>query len=163
MNCPLLTDRTQLTVDYCADRLPAGRKREFEQHLQHCQECREACDKQQQVWAALELWTPEPISPGFRRELMAQIDAERAKPWWESWRGWIRPAAPLAAAGAVGAFALWVSLSPVAEEVGMQAQPPSIHHEQMDVDQVERTLDDLSTLQALQGMISSEGKTNRSF
>jgi anti-sigma factor RsiW len=126
---------------------PETRER-LERHMAECEGCREFVSKQRALWAALDAWAPKPVSHDFDTRLYARIAAEQHVPWWKRWaipRGsfsW-RPALSLVAA----------CLTIVA---GLLLQPPSVPEvrnrgrmETVDVEQVERVLEDMDMLRQL--------------
>jgi hypothetical protein len=157
MECPLEhRDRAGILLAYCSGRLAGEPLRSLERHFDECLECRKIRDVQSTVWQALEEWTPEPVSTDFNRRLYGRIGQEAAAPWWRrllrpaGFAGW-RPAFSLASVALVTLGALLVN-SPGAPP----AVPPQTRAETVDVEQVERSLDDLDMLRQL-APVKSEG------
>ena len=135
----------------------------FERHAQTCAACREALGAQQAVWAALDGWDAAEIATDFNRRLYQRIEAEERRAWWRRAIGgmfepvlpWsMRPAMPLAAACMVLVAAFLIRSPGDGEwkavrggEVVRGAETRGA--ETMDVEQVERTLDDLEMLKQL--------------
>ena len=154
MICPMNTKGgAEILVDYCAFRLDPARAAEFEKHMEGCPDCRRAVEGQRGVWQTLEHWTPAEISPDFDARVYARIAQEEAAPRWRQW--WLRmfhpavpvplwkPAVSLAAAGAVLALGLVVGIPNLGDAgSGMRS-------EKVDIDQVEKTLEDLDMLTPL--------------
>lgn len=125
----------------------------FSQHLEECRECRHLAHAQREVWSKLDAWTPTPMPSNFDERLYARIEAYQQQSWWNrtlasftgkwSWK----PAMPLAVActALVAAFML---NSPLARH----AQAPRLEvlsESRIDLQQVERALDDLDMLKQL--------------
>jgi len=140
----------EILMDYCAGALHPAQAAEFEKHIEACGDCRQLVQAQSDVWKNLDQWTPEPVSPDFDMRLYARIAREQATPAWRQW--WWRvssplvtlsvwkPAVSLAVAGAVLAVAFVVRI-PGLNDGGSQIRP-----EKVDIEQVEKTLDDLDIL-----------------
>ncbi len=145
--CPMQTGETaSLLLDYCDRKLPLELMEEMDRHLAVCGSCRDAVAGQKAVWAALEAWEPEPVAVDFDRRLYRRIDEEQSRPWWKrllefpgaiSWK----PAMSLAAACLVLAG---VALFRLPSGADLPAQTDKI-----DVEQVEKTLDDMDMLRQL--------------
>jgi hypothetical protein len=121
-------------VDYVRRTLKPETAAAFERHLDLCLDCRAAVAAQQALWSALDAWATPEISPDFNRRLYARIDAGRAWSW--------RPAMGLAAACLV-LIAMLLFRAP------SQPDPPARAADSIDLEQVERTLDDLEMLREL--------------
>jgi anti-sigma factor RsiW len=82
MNCPLgKRENTELLVAYASRKLDAAKTAGVEEHLRDCAACRDFVHGQEAVWAALDVWEPEPISADFNRRLYQRIDAQAR--WWD--------------------------------------------------------------------------------
>ncbi len=158
MSCAIPTKASaELILDYCAGRLAPERAQEIEAHARGCASCRELIHAQRAVWQALEHWDAPPVPSDFDRELYARIEAEErssgavikwaraAAARWSpfSWR------TPVAVAAACAAVVLAI----IAEIPGNRAVPqpaePQARMEHVDIEQVERTLDDMTMLKQL--------------
>jgi anti-sigma factor RsiW len=152
MICPkeLGKEGAEILVDYCAQTLDPARAVEFERHMEACGDCRRLVQAQSDVWETLDQWTPEPVSPDFDARLYARIAQERSAPGWRQWwwrisrplvpfRVW-KPAVSLAAACAVLAVAFVVHVP------GTGGGASQVVPEKVDIEQVEKTLDDLDIL-----------------
>lgn len=139
-----------IVLDYCAGALDPARAAEFKKHLGNCPGCRALVDAQRDVWETLDQWKPAPVSPDFDARLYARIAQEEAAPGWQKslrrifspaalWSIW-KPAVPLAAAGAVLMVGFLVRM-PAPDHSAKQ-----IRAEKVDIEQVERTLEDLDML-----------------
>ena len=98
---------------------------------------------QRAVWSALDAFPPLPVSSNFDARLYQRIGEEQQRAWWRrlfqadwSWR----PAMPVAAACAVLVVAFLVKNSGSSITPQQQAQP------QLQIEQVERALDDMDML-----------------
>jgi anti-sigma factor RsiW len=152
MICPkeLGKEGAEILVDYCAQTLDPARAVEFERHMEICGDCRRLVQAQSDVWETLDQWTPEPVSADFDARVYARIAQEQAAPAWRQWwwrisrpvspfAAW-KPAVSLAAACAVLAVAFVVHLP------GTGGGASQIAPEKVDIEQVEKTLDDLDIL-----------------
>ena len=155
MDCPLKAGKgTEVFVAYSAKTLPVGAERAFQQHLESCADCRRLAHAQNEVWSALDAWTPARVSSDFDAQLYARIAAEEAQPRWRrllwslsgadirlnwSWK----PAMPVAAACAV-LLAAFLLKNPVPEH-----RPQASVEPQVDIEQVERALDDIDMFKQL--------------
>jgi hypothetical protein len=140
----------EILVDYCAQTLDPARAVEFEKHIEACGDCKRLVQSQSDVWETLDQWTPERVSPDFNTRLYARIAQEQAAPRWRQW--WWRislspvpfslwkPALSLALACAVLAIAFVVHLP------GIGGAASQMRPEKVDIEQVEKTLDDLEIL-----------------
>ena len=143
MDCPLRArDGEAVLLDYCARKLDAERMAELERHCGECEPCRAWLASQQAVWSALDSWTPPPVSPDFDRRLHARLDGEPRR-WWQWNVGRLKPALSLAAASAV-VLAVLLTRPP-----RPAAPPPHSQLEQLDIDHLERTLEDVEMLHQL--------------
>ena len=132
MICPTQNRNAEVLLDYCAGTLEPARAAEFATHIDACGDCRRVVETQRQVWGALDAWTPLEVSPDFDARLYARIAREQAAPQWRRW--FWKPAVPLALACAVLA-------------VGFLVRTPN--EDKLDIQQVERTLEDLDMLTPL--------------
>lgn len=137
---------------YAAGTLPAGEAAALESHIAVCEACGARAAAQKDVWAALDLWEPVAISEDFDTRLYERIAAEGGRKWWHFL---LRPeisfsfrtAGPVALAcfALVAAF-FYRNTPPAAGPF----HPPTVSIPQnVDADQVERTLDDLEMLKQL--------------
>src|SRR5947209_1806656 len=152
-NGRLTTEDTETFIAYGAGTLSPEAEASLLAHLEGCADCQRLADAQRKVWSAMDAWTPAALSSNFDERLYARIAAEQMKPWWRrtladaldrlslnwSWK----PAMPVAAACAVlfGAFLL---KSPVPEQQSTVSVQPRV-----DIEQVERALDDLDMLKQI--------------
>ena len=146
MECPVQTrENTDLLLDYCAHRLGGEAAAALERHMEHCALCREFSARQGAVWSDLDVWEAEPVSPDFKRKLYARIEREERAGLWARlfgpWRLSLKPALPLAVASIV-LMAAFLAQSP-------PTVPKPAQVETVDVEQVERALDDLDMLRQL--------------
>lgn len=148
MRCPIESQEdAAVLLDYCARTLDAATAALLERHIEICPACQTFQQEQQAVWRALDDWETSRVSPDFDRRLYRRIEAEAATPWWTrmgslSWVSW-KPAVPLAA----------ICLTLVAAAIfDSPAELPSpdtrgqVRVETVQVDQMERTLEDLEML-----------------
>jgi len=151
MNCPTKSNEdAEILLDYCAQTLSPLQTAEFEIHLKQCADCSRLVEAQQEVWGALEAWTPAPVSINFDARLYARIAEEQAEPVWRLWlRRIFQPALP---------YSLWKSAIPLTAAcalltVGLyvrmpqaNAVHPQLRADRVDIEKVEQTLEDFDIL-----------------
>lgn len=135
---------------------------ELELHAMECESCRTVIDGQRAVWSALDAWEPDSISQDFNRRLYAAIDAEQAQPWWKRVFNLalpfpVRPAVPIAASCLL---LIGVVLFRAPQPVELENKQAGII-ERVDVEQVDRSLDDLNLLRELNEELKVEPSTER--
>jgi anti-sigma factor RsiW len=152
MHCPLLAGETQeVLLDYAAGRLDRGRSASLEKHAESCPACAAWLAGQAALWSALDEWTPEPVSLDFNRQVWRRIEAAAAAPWYTRvadmfrFGGW-KPAIPLAAAMLVVAAGFLLDHQGTGPAVPAGGAGASGGSSLMEVDQVERSLDDIQLL-----------------
>ena len=134
----------------------------LELHAMECESCRMVMDGQRAVWSALDSWEPAAVSQDFNRRLYAAIDAEQAQPWWKRVFNLalpfpVRPAVPIAASCLL---LIGVVLFRAPEPVELENKQAGII-ERVDVEQVDRSLDDLNLLRELNEELKVEPSTER--
>jgi anti-sigma factor RsiW len=151
MMCPIKAEESaEILLDYCAQKLEPARVAELEKHIETCGDCRAFVAAQTEVWEALDRWTPAEVSPNFDARLYARIAEHDAAPAWKQWLWSIfRPVLPLphwkplvslAAACAVLALGLFVRMP------DLTTPSQQMRSEKVDIEQVEKTLDDVDML-----------------
>lgn len=151
MICPINPNqKAEMLLDYCGRSMEPARAAEFERHMEECAECRRLVEAQAAVWTALDGWTPAPVSPDFDVRLYARIAQEDAAPGWRKWLRRVfspavpvaiwKPAVPLAAACAVLVCGFLIRM-PGPQNAGQQMRADKV-----DIEQVEKTLEDLDML-----------------
>jgi anti-sigma-K factor RskA len=148
MECPKNGDGAELIVAYAAGTLDSGDQAAFERHVESCASCRQMAAAQQAVWSALDELSPLPVSSNFDAKLYQRIAQEQQSAFWQRgrWQRWFqaewswRPAMPVAAACVVLIVAFLVKNSGPAISPQDQAQP------KLQIEQVERALDDMDML-----------------
>lgn len=148
--CALQKKNPEILVDYCARALAPSRAADLERHLETCSDCRDWVRAQDGLWQMLEGWTPAPVSPDFDARLYARIADEEAAPLWRQWRRRISYLAP--------PFSMWkpalsLAAACVILMVGFLLRMPDLNSasnqmrpEKVDIEQVEKTLEDLDIL-----------------
>lgn len=163
--CPLQEGEQATTFLAWMDRsLGSEEMAALELHAQQCPSCREVIEGQKAVWSALDAWEPESVSQGFNRRLYAAIDAEQARPWWKRAFGAalpfpVRPAIPVAASCLL---LIGVFLFRAPEPVELENKQAGVF-ERVDVEQVDRSLDDLNLLRELNEELKAESAGTKSL
>ncbi len=147
MQCPLRTkEGKELFIAHSAGALAPTLKTAFEAHLKVCPECRRTAQAQEAVWASLDAWEPPPVSVDFNRRLYARLESERH---WYRQSAWMersfRSIVPIAAVCAV-VLAGFLLKGPA---VAVKPAAVVATEKQIDIEQVERALDDIDMLQQL--------------
>jgi hypothetical protein len=148
MRCPIeAQENAELLLSYSARKLDPDSTALLEGHIEECAACREFRDGQRALWEALDEWEARPVSPDFDRRLYRRIEEQDRMAWWARIFGplrpaFLRPALPLAATACLVLVAGFLMVEPgkVAGPVAMDNQLAP------EVEQVERTLDDLDML-----------------
>ena len=152
MRCPIEAGNdAEILLALAAGRLTPADREAFELHMAECAECRRLADAQQSVWGALDAWKPPTVSEDFDRRLLARISADARRPWWRpEWFSW-KPALPVAAGCAVllCVFLLHEPAFPGSEGAVPAPVVQTQDAQKVDVDQVERALDDMDMLNQL--------------
>jgi hypothetical protein len=147
MRCPIETqENSELLLSYSARRLDAERTIELEAHIASCRACGEFRDSQTALWAALDQWEARPVSSDFDRRLYRKIEEQQRLGWWGRIFGdarpmFLRPALPLAATACLLLVAGFIIDTPDRAPAPV-AESPQVR----EVEQMERTLDDLEML-----------------
>ena len=149
MRCPIESkEHAELLLDYCARKLDPAATRILEAHMSVCEPCRRFRDGQRALWESLDRWEAIEVSSDFNRRLYRRIDEEEARAgglsrWWrETMRPLVvRPAVPLTAMAGLVLAVGFLLRQPAAPPVVPDAVAPAA-----DVEQVERTLEDMEML-----------------
>jgi hypothetical protein len=147
MRCPIETqENSELLLSYSAHRLDAERTAALEAHIVSCRACREFRDSQSALWETLDQWEARPVSMDFDRRLYRKIEEQQQLGWWARIFGparpmFLRPALPLAATACLLLVAGFIIDTP-----GGAPAPPAEAPQVREVEQMERTLDDLEML-----------------
>ena len=131
-------------LDYVAGSLTAAQVAAFKRHAKECSRCDALVASQAVVWRSLDEWKPAPVSAGFNRELWRRIDAEAAESSWTARLHFWKQLAPLAAL-----LALVVTGFLMDHHSQPQVTPAAVAVSASEADQLERTLDDLQLLEAV--------------
>lgn len=146
MKCPIETkENGELLLSYSARRLDPASVTELEAHMASCAACREFRDSQGALWETLDQWEARPVSLDFDRRLYRKIEEQQQVGWWSRIFGpsrpmFLRPALPLAATACLLLVVGLIIDTP--ERRAPVAEGPQVH----EVEQVERTLDDMEML-----------------
>ena len=168
MRCPIETqDNAEVLLSYSARRLNPQSTAILEAHMEVCPQCREFRDGQRALWEALDQWEARPISADFNRRLYRKIEEQDQLGWWERIFGsgrpmFLRPALPLAAT----AFLVLVAGLFMIDNTGRIVTPAVETPQVREVEQVERTLEDMEMLRQfnlVSTAVSEEGDGSRSM
>jgi hypothetical protein len=167
MQCPIQNDEAAgFLLDYCAQKLDAGRTAAVEDHLRICPSCRELVDAQKAMWDTLDAWDGMVASPDFNRRLYARVEAEESRGILAKWTSVLvarwqfmawRPAVRVALACATVVAALWIQAP---GNPALDREEPQAKVERVDVEQVERTLQDLDMLKQLSPQVAPEANSS---
>lgn len=166
MRCPIETqENADLLLSYSARRLNAESTAILEAHMEVCPQCREFRDGQKMLWEALDQWEARPISPDFDRRLYRKIEEQAQAGWWQRIFGegrpaFLRPALPLAAAAGLVLVAGFIIDNPARVSAPV-AETPQVR----EVEQVERTLEDMQMLREfnLVSPVTEKGDVSRTM
>src|SRR5262245_35868077 len=163
MRCPIETqENAELLLSYSARRLNPECTAILEAHMELCPACREFRDGQRALWEALDQWEARPISPDFDQRLYRKIEEQEQQGWGSRIFGslrpmFVRPALPLAATACLVLVAGFLLDEPA------RLPLPGADPQAREVEQVERTLDDLDMLRQFNLVApASDGDNSRS-
>ena len=141
-------------LDYVSGHLDPVKVALFERHADGCAQCAALRTAQTAIWRGMDEWKTAPVSEGFNRELWRRIDSEQATESWTqritgmmTFGVWKR-VAPVALAMAV-ALTVFVLHSGNEPAKPVTNAPASIVLTVSDADQIERALDDIQLLDAV--------------
>lgn len=159
MGCPTQNGNPDLLLNYSARTLDPETSATFELHLQQCAECARAAAAQQQVWSALDLWQPQPVSRDFDQRLYSRIEAEAQRPWWNRLFSGVAGWKP-AVAGAMVATALAAILLVPGEtgtvDTGKVFSDATAKTDTLEPEQIERALEDMEMLRQLNSVSGNQ-------
>jgi anti-sigma factor RsiW len=173
MKCPIETqENPELLLAYCAGKLNPETQISVERHLAVCAACREFQTSQQAVWEALDAWDAMPASADFDRRLYQRIEEERARASW--WSRLVQPFRPVFEQSAMGRSVPLAAAACLLVLAGILLhQPNSVSNvsedltvdraEVVQVDQVERALDDMEMLRQFKLTTSGDSSTVNSM
>jgi len=147
--CPLLSEETKaMLLDFAAGRLHRTRAERIARHAAHCEACVDFIAGQATVWSALDEWELAPVSSSFNRRFWSRMAESDRAPWYvrlaDSLRfgGW-KPAIPVAVAVLLIAAGFLMDHRNV---VPATQRGSGTGVSVIEVDQMERSLDDLQLL-----------------
>jgi anti-sigma factor RsiW len=146
-----------LLVRFCGGELDARGSGAFEAHVAQCETCRQLVQAHKSMLRELDQWEAPPVSADFDERLYARIAQERSEPWWKrSWSTLVSPVTghlPWSKAIPVGAACALLAATfvvyPPASSNRTEPAPAVQRAESIDLDQVERTLEDLEMLKEI--------------
>ncbi len=145
MNCPIKTqENREWLLEYSAGRLDGERAAMVERHVEICPACARFVEGQRVVWNALGQWESPELSADFNRRLYQKIDQAQPSTWLGRFLQplW-RPMVPVAA------MCLLIVAGVVLHTPTAGVSPVHPRVENVEPEQVERTLDDLQMLREL--------------
>lgn len=150
--CPLTAgeQNADLLLDYVSRRLAPETAEIIDRHVAICPACTAFVETQSAVWDALDAFETMPVSEDFDRKLWAKIEREDCQPWWRrilSFDALWKPAIPLAAMALI-AVGLWMR----PDSGAPNGMPVTKAESRIDVDQIDRTLEDMEMLRELGGV-----------
>ena len=160
-DCPLVREETTaLLLNFAAGRLDGTRAGRVSRHALHCDACTEFIAGQTAVWSALEEWEMAPVSPSFNRRFWNRVAELDRAPWYTRFAdalrfGW-KPAIPVAAVVLVVAAGFLMDHRDITP-ARRSASGNSVSI--MEVDQMERSLDDLQLLKQLDTTVTDTAST----
>ena len=167
MRCPIeVGNEAETILAFATGRLTPGEQEAFQLHMAECAECRGLADAQMSVWSALDAWKVPSVSEDFDQKLHVRVAGDARRPWWQRqwdnishagvWFSW-KPVLPVAAACAVlvGVFLLRNPVTPNGAPVAPAAVVQTQDAQRVDVDQVERALDDMDMLNQLDAPVTA--------
>jgi hypothetical protein len=163
MKCPIEShDNAALLLDYCARKLDPGVVAVLERHIGICPACQAFRARQQLVWAALDQWEAMPVSRDFDRRLYARIEQEGAAQWWSRWAPSLSPLGwkPAVSAAAAGLILLAAALLRTPDPAGTPEAGAQTRIETVQVDQMERALEDLEMLRQFDLLVAAADGQN---
>ena len=152
MQCPSRdVHGPEVFISYAAGELSAEALAELEEHFAVCPECRATGNAQRAVWCALDDWHPASISTDFDANVFARIEEADRKPWYKRLpdlqfaipRYAMRHLMPVGAACAA-LIAAFLLRGPLPEATRGPANERTVN-----IEQVERALDDIDMLKQL--------------
>jgi hypothetical protein len=162
MKCPIESqENAEVLLSYSARRLNPESTVILEAHMELCPACREFRDGQRALWEALDQWEARPVSADFDRRLYRKIEEQEQLGWWARIFGptrpmFLRPALPLAAMACLVLVAGFILDEP-GKMLAPAVESPQVVRE---VEQVERTLDDLDMLRQFNLAAPDSGADN---
>ena len=148
MECPKNGDSAELIIAYTAGTLDAGTAAVFERHLESCASCRQMALEQRVVWSALDEFPPVQVSNTFDAKLYKRIAAEQQSAvWLRDWpQRWLRAERPWRPAMPVAAVCVMLIVAFFVKNSGTVSAPPEQTQPKLQIEQVERALDDMEML-----------------
>jgi hypothetical protein len=180
MSCPIQSEEhADQLLAFTAGKLRGDAAAKLEMHMRSCAECEAVGKAQASVWNLLDAWEVPPVSSEFNRNLYARIDASASASWLERFGAAVneffqpvfaRPAFALAAATLVIATGFFLDhpgryVSPKNNRVSLQASSKGMsksYLNNVEVDQVESTLEDIEMLSQFDPRQSDTGKDTTS-
>ena len=152
MQCPIQNrDNADVLLKYCSRQLDPETAVILERHIAICPQCHQFADQQQLLWNTLDSWEAEPVSLDFDRRLYARIESEDNVSWW---RRAFRPLDGLSFKPAFSLAAACVTVIAVilVQEPSAIDTPPQARADTAEIEQVERTLEDIDMIQQLDSL-----------
>ncbi len=156
--CPLTAGEqsAEVLLDFVSRRLEPEAAAVFQKHVDLCPACQAFVGTQSAVWQALDAFEAMPVSEDFDRKLWARIEREEREPWWKRISGFDAIWKPAIAVAAMALVMLGLWMRPAPPPAGTAS-----HAEMnLDVEQIDRTLEDMEMLREL-GLVAEAGSARQ--
>jgi anti-sigma factor RsiW len=163
LQCPIQSrENAEILLAYCSRSLDTETATLLKRHMEECPACRETFAAQEAVWVALDAWEAEKISMDFNRRLYRRVEEQERQGWWRLilWPVMpfsMRPVLPLAAACVLVVAGL-LFRAPEGPDLNPHRSPETV-----DIEQVERTLEDMEMLRLLHPNLQVDQTVPRSL
>lgn len=157
MQCPTRDgDQDGQLIAFAAGHLAPQEELAVRRHIANCEPCARFVQAQADLWSTLDEWEPLSVSPDFDAKVYARIAADIQQPWYKRIFRYRRPDWAFRPMMSIAAACAVVLLAFLLREPAPLKQPPQseISGAKVDIEQVERALDDVEMLKQL-GMVAA--------
>ncbi len=152
MQCPSRRkEDADLLLSFCAQTLEPEKSAPLLRHIAECADCRAATEAQLAVWDMLDSWEAAPISSDFDAKLYARLELEQPNLSW--WRRITQPLSALSwkpafsiGTACIAMIAVFLIRSPQSTQFVPADSSSQVRIEKVDIEAVERSLDDMDML-----------------
>jgi len=158
MNCPMKSqEEAAVLLDYCAGKLREDSARDVERHIAECAACAEFVTGQQALWSAMNEWHAPAVSAEFDARLERRLRETDSVSWIERLTQSLRPsfARPAFALAAVCLIMVAGLLLQNPRTALVPADDAHARVEKIELEQVEKALDDMQMLRELTSTTSA--------